>query len=51
MNGRGEGGKTESVDAPQGFHTVKEAERGSRLTVALTVIETESGETRTQSSC
>lgn len=51
MNGRGEGSKTESVEAPQGSHTVKEAERGSRLTVALTVIATASGDTKTQSSC
>lgn len=51
MNSRGEGSKTQSVKAPQGSHTVKEAERGSRLTVAFIVIATASGGTQTQSSC
>lgn len=44
MNSRGEGRKTESVEAPQGSHTVKEAERGSRLTVAFVVIATHQGQ-------
>lgn len=42
MNSRGEGSRTKSVEVPQGFHTLKEEERGNRLTVALTVTATAS---------